>query len=65
MIDVGDRWVELAGGRYRHVVWDWNGTLLDDVAVAVEVVNRVLGKFEAGPLSLAQYQEYFDYAQPK
>jgi hypothetical protein len=22
-------------GSYRHVIWDWNGTLLDDVAVIV------------------------------
>lgn len=28
-----------------HVVWDWNGTLLDDVDCAVAVVNQLLGEF--------------------
>ena len=24
-----------------HVLWDWNGTLLDDAWLCVEVVNRL------------------------
>ena len=28
--------------RIQHVVWDWNGTLLDDVELAVTGVNHVL-----------------------
>ena len=61
MLDAGENYIELAGNRYRHVVWDWNGTLLDDVVIAVEVVNRVLTRFKAAPLRIPQYQEYFDY----
>ena len=30
----------------RHVVWDWNGTLLDDLPLVVDAVNAVLD--EAG-----------------
>lgn len=61
MPDVGENCIELAGSRYRHVVWDWNGTLLDDVAIAVEVVNRVLTRFGAAPLQICEYHEHFDY----
>ncbi|MCB0913003.1 MAG: HAD family hydrolase [Propionibacteriaceae bacterium] len=28
-----------------HVVWDWNGTLFDDVACCVGVVNRLLDEY--------------------
>ena len=61
MIHLPDNPVVLAGRRYRHVVWDWNWTLLDDIAVAVDVVNRVLLRYGAVPLEVEQYQEYFDY----
>lgn len=27
---------------YRHIVWDWNGTLIDDVWLCVDVVNAML-----------------------
>lgn len=29
---------------YTHVIWDWNGTLLDDVGWCVQVVNTLLTK---------------------
>lgn len=28
-----------------HVVWDWNGTLLDDLHCCVEVANRLLAEY--------------------
>jgi len=28
--------------KYRHVIWDWNGTLLDDARLCVEIVNEML-----------------------
>lgn len=28
--------------KYNHVVWDWNGTLLDDAALCVRVMNQML-----------------------
>ncbi|MDX2020411.1 MAG: HAD hydrolase-like protein [Deltaproteobacteria bacterium] len=28
--------------KIRHVIWDWNGTLLDDVDVCVSVLNDLL-----------------------
>jgi phosphoglycolate phosphatase len=30
--------------RYSHIIWDWNGTLLDDVDWCVSVINRMLAK---------------------
>ena len=28
--------------KYRHVIWDWNGTLLDDAWLCVEIINEML-----------------------
>ena len=34
----------------RHVIWDWNGTLLDDLAIVVAAVNDSLQLFDADPI---------------
>lgn len=28
----------------KHIIWDWNGTLLDDTWLCVELINRILTK---------------------
>ena len=28
--------------RYQHIVWDWNGTLLDDLWLCIDSINSVL-----------------------
>ena len=30
--------------RYSHIIWDWNGTLLDDASHAMNVMNEMLQK---------------------
>ena len=45
----------------KHVIWDWNGTLLDDAWLCVSVVNQLLESRGLPALSLAQYQEVFDF----
>lgn len=30
--------------KYTHIIWDWNGTLLDDVARCMAVINAMLEK---------------------
>jgi phosphoglycolate phosphatase len=39
-----------------HVVWDWNGTLFDDVDCCVAVANQLLGEF-----GLTQFSGVADY----
>jgi phosphoglycolate phosphatase-like HAD superfamily hydrolase len=31
-------------GNYKHIIWDWNGTLINDVWLAVEAMNKMLSK---------------------
>ena len=45
----------------QHVIWDWNGTLLDDAWLCVLVVNQLLESRGLPALSMAQYQEVFDF----
>ena len=30
--------------RIEHVVWDWNGTLVDDAKLCVDIVNGILSE---------------------
>jgi len=42
-----------------HVVWDWNGTLFDDLDVVVRSVNHGLERFGAGPIDLDAYRSHY------
>jgi phosphoglycolate phosphatase-like HAD superfamily hydrolase len=43
----------------RHVVWDWNGTLLADQELVVEALNAVLADRGLPPTDLATYQRLY------
>lgn len=47
--------------RYSHILWDWNGTLLDDAWLCVEVMNRVLAERNLQPLTLQRYRDIFAF----
>jgi len=42
-----------------HIVWDWNGTLVDDLPVVVECVNAALEVIGEGPIDAEDYREHF------
>lgn len=42
-----------------HVVWDWNGTLLDDLAIVVESVNRGIQPLAGIEISLDDYRAHY------
>ena len=45
-----------------RVVWDWNGTLLDDVDTCVAVANQLLGEFDLpGLTGVADYRAKFRF----
>jgi len=47
--------------RFSHVVFDWNGTLLDDFPLAVRSVNYVLEKYDRRPIDAARYHQDFGF----
>ncbi|MFQ6615913.1 MAG: HAD family hydrolase [Fidelibacterota bacterium] len=47
--------------KYGHIIWDWNGTLLNDAWLCVDVMNGVLARRGMSPLTLERYQEVFGF----
>lgn len=47
--------------KYKNIVWDWNGTLLDDVKVGVRTLNDMLGKRGLPLLSVQEYKDQFGF----
>jgi phosphoglycolate phosphatase len=47
--------------RYSHILWDWNGTLLDDPWLCVEVMNGMLAERKLQPLTLKRYRDIFSF----
>ena len=41
------------------VIWDWNGTILDDIDLCVDIINRVLSKRSLPVLTKEKYREIF------
>ncbi|MBM3278776.1 MAG: HAD family hydrolase [Candidatus Handelsmanbacteria bacterium] len=46
---------------YRRLIWDWNGTLLDDAWLAVEVMSHMRQRQGLPPLAGEQYQRLFGF----
>lgn len=45
---------------YSHIIWDWNGTLFNDVSWSIDVINRMLKKRSLKTLeSLDDYHKVF------
>lgn len=44
--------------KYKHIFWDWNGTLLDDASAACEAVNIMLNRRKLPQITFEQYREY-------
>ena len=43
------------------IIWDWNGTLLDDVDICVDVINELLVSRNHQPLNKNRYREIFTF----
>ncbi len=43
------------------IIWDWNGTLLNDVEVCIAAMNRLLGRRGLGELTVERYREVFTF----
>lgn len=46
---------------YKHAIWDWNGTLLDDTSLCVEVLNGLLTQRGREPISEEHYRQNFGF----
>ena len=42
-----------------HIIWDWNGTLFDDLTIVVQSVNAALDRLDAGPIDADGYRDHY------
>ena len=47
--------------NYTHIIWDWNGTLLNDAWLCVDVMNGMLLKRGLPIKTVEEYKELFDF----
>lgn len=45
---------------YQCVIWDWNGTLADDLLASLQATNDILRHRNKPPITLEQYYSYMD-----
>lgn len=45
--------------RPLHIVWDWNGTLLDDLDIVIESLNVGTARFGVDPIDHDGYRDHF------
>lgn len=43
----------------RHVIWDWNGTLVDDLPLVVDAVNLSLAAIGEDPIDSDRYRDHY------
>jgi phosphoglycolate phosphatase len=46
---------------HDHVIWDWNGTLLNDIDHCVETINSVLQAWDLPQVSREKYLDVFQF----
>lgn len=47
--------------QYKHIIWDWNGTLLNDIVLCLQVLNRLLNRRNRAPISREDYRRNFGF----
>jgi phosphoglycolate phosphatase len=47
--------------QYKYIIWDWNGTLLDDAWLCVDVMNGMLKERNLPLRTIDQYRKIFDF----
>ena len=46
---------------YQHIIWDWNGTLLNDTWLCVEVLNELLVARNRSTIDPNEYRKQFGF----
>lgn len=48
--------------KFKYIMWDWNGTILDDLNANFETINKLLSDRNLPPMaSIDQYRDLFDF----
>lgn len=47
--------------KYDHIIWDWNGTLIDDTWLCADIMNDELQKIGKDGFTYEEYQRKFTF----
>lgn len=50
---------ELMIQKYKHVIWDWNGTIFNDVVLGIDIINKLLIPRGLETLTVDRYRKVF------
>ncbi len=45
----------------KEIIWDWNGTLLNDAQYSVNQINKLLDKYDLSNITLDKYRKIFTF----
>ncbi|MDZ7764060.1 MAG: HAD hydrolase-like protein [Melioribacteraceae bacterium] len=45
--------------KYKHIIWDWNGTILNDLEMCINIINELLVKYKMPSVSAEKYRDVF------
>ncbi len=45
----------------KHIIWDWNGTLINDVLLCVNVINHILRENNLTEVTQDEYRSKFEF----
>jgi phosphoglycolate phosphatase len=51
--------------KIKHVIWDWNGTLINDAWLFVELMNEELYSRNLPQINVDEYRQYFTFPVKK
>jgi len=47
--------------KIKHIIWDWNGTLLNDNWLSIKAINILLDKYDLPAIDKEKYLEIFTF----
>ena len=47
--------------NYHHVIWDWNGTIIDDAQLCYQINAKLLAKYQITSFSYQSYVDNFQF----
>lgn len=51
--------------KYKHVIWDWNGTLFNDVELCSDIMNNLLRSRGLKTVTVEEYKNVFTFPVKK
>lgn len=45
--------------KYKHIIWDWNGTILDDIDMCIAIINELLVEYKLPGITAHKYKDVF------